>query len=474
MKIVRASELARLEKQAEAEGASEEAFMEVAATAVAEEVALFQEERQLEHTATLLIGKGNNGADAYLAGVHLLEWGFSVQAITICSLEEASPLHQKQATHFLEAGGQIFALEEGKELQGILVDGLLGAGFKGEIRSPLKEWIQKINEARLPLVSVDIPSGVNGDTGEVSTAIIADVTVCLGLAKEGLFLEEGGNCAGHIIVRDFGLPAKQVEQAESTFTLWDGVFPELPRIKRNRHKYEAGYVVGLSGSSQFVGAPKLSGMAALSSGAGIVRIFHEGTIEPYPAELIFTSFDKESWEQELRRARAVFVGPGSGLIEKKLIESVQVPCVLDADALQPGVNFPKGSILTPHRGEALRLLEKDYLNDRALWEHCQQFVDEKECVFLLKGAPNVLFVKGKKPLVIARGDPGMATAGSGDVLTGVIASFLAQGMEREEAALLGVLVHALAGEAVAREKGSYGLVAHDLIDAIPYVLKEHT
>jgi hydroxyethylthiazole kinase-like uncharacterized protein yjeF len=246
---------------------------------------------------------------------------------------------------------------------------------------------------------------------------------------------------------------------------------KLPPIVKNRHKYEAGYVVGLSGSDLFRGAPQLSGLAALRAGAGIVRVFHLDDIGSYPMELICQKWDENSWKKELKRADALFLGPGLRVFPISLSE-IEIPSVVDADLLQPNVSFPKKAILTPHRGEMLRLLGRQkFSNDEEMISLCQQFASSKKIVLVLKGFPTIVFTAEKKPLVIARGDPGMATAGSGDVLTGILAALLAQKMSCYEAAILGVYLHALAGERAAQDKTSYSLIASDLIDYLPQAFR---
>ncbi len=248
----------------------------------------------------------------------------------------------------------------------------------------------------------------------------------------------------------------------------------LPKIVWNRHKYQAGYVVGFGGSRAFAGAPQLTGWAALKAGAGIVRLFHPEEIAPQVLELIYTPWNEKEWEGALGKAQAAFVGPGLGRSKKtegwlkKYLTRIECPCVVDADALLPDLNFPKGAVLTPHRGEMLRLLGLKALPpDEDLFAEVLRFCERKNVIVVLKGAPTHLFAPRKKPLVIARGDPGMAKAGTGDVLTGIIAALLAQGSAPYEGALLGVTLHAIAGEIAAAERTSYCVMARDLIEFLP-------
>jgi hydroxyethylthiazole kinase-like uncharacterized protein yjeF len=239
----------------------------------------------------------------------------------------------------------------------------------------------------------------------------------------------------------------------------------LPPLVKDRHKYQAGYVLGYAGSSRFPGSAKLAGLGALRAGAGIVRIYSPQGIGEVPYELIALLWNKKEWEQELKRAHAVFIGPGLGSCKR--LPRIDLPCVLDADALQAHFEFPKKAILTPHRGEALRLLQLDIAPpDEDLFSLCKNFSAKRDVILLLKGSPTRIF-QGKKMALVPFGDPGMATAGSGDVLTGIIASFLAQGLDPFDAAMLGASIHGMAGEAAARERGSRGMIASDLLDFLP-------
>jgi NAD(P)H-hydrate epimerase len=226
---------------------------------------------------------------------------------------------------------------------------------------------------------------------------------------------------------------------------------------------------------------KLTGLAALHTGAGIVKIFSLEDVGETADELICQVWEEESWQEANGKAQAVFVGPGMGReAEAKLwlqthLKGISKPCVLDADALYflPEVKgWPKQAILTPHRGEMVRLLQMKEMGDEEVFlSTCQQFVEKHRVIVVLKGAPTFILAPGELPAIVPRGDPGMATAGSGDVLTGIIAALLAQGKPLYEAAVLGVALHALSGEAAARAKTSHGYTASDLIESLPQALK---
>lgn len=493
MKVVTASEMARIESASYKEGAVEEEFMNTAGSEVAGVVQHFIAKHHLEPHILILCGKGNNAGDAYVAATLLLSGGFKVEAYALFSMEECSRLCQLQAKRFLNQGGIIHCIASAEEIDfskgELVVDGLLGTGFKGPLMGILRSTIEKANQSQLPIIAIDIPSGVNGTTGEVDCAIYAQETVFLGLAKSGCFLPSAWEHVGRLHVRNFGLKEQYVREAKEEFHLLeeDEIKLALPPIKRTRHKYEAGYVVGLGGSLGMPGAPILTALAALKSGAGIVRLLHpqgmEAELSGAPYEVIREGYvGTASILEAMERAAALFIGPGIG-IEKKtgqllktVLERIEKPCVIDAEALtliaELDIAIPKDAVLTPHVGECRRLLKiakEDNFSE--LLQKCQLYVEEKEVTLVLKGSPTFIFQKGLSPFISPLGSPGMATAGSGDVLTGMIAAFLAQGKMPLQAAILGVYIHGMAGEYAAEEKTSYSMVASDIIASLPNVFK---
>lgn len=469
LKVVTSHEMARIEKEAIARGFNEERFMQEAGRKVAEVASAFIKKENLPKKVLLLVGKGNNGGDAFAAGICLLEEGFHVRAFQLYS--DGSPKNAIFADRFRKKGGQIASQLIFDE--GLILDGLLGTGFKGKLEKTVAATIAAANASGLPILAIDIPSGLDGSTGLVTTsAIVARETVALGLPKMGFFLQDGWNHVGKLRVVDFGLPKEIVAGAEAVAYLPKQV--QLPKIVRSRHKYQAGYVVGFGGSQALAGAAKLSALAALKSGAGIVRLFHPEPIGPAPFELICNAWHVKAWKEATAKAQSVFIGPGLGRSKKtrawlkKHLKSIKQHCVLDADALLPHLDFPKSAILTPHRSEVLQLLGlKIAPVEENLFVQIARFCDRKNVLLILKGAPTFIFAPKTAPIIVPRGDPGMATAGAGDVLTGIVAGLMAQGCSAYEGAVLGVTLHAIAGEIAAREKTSYCLIASDLIHFMP-------
>jgi len=417
-KIVSAEEMRRIEKAA---GRDPAKFMDKAAQGIAHITQEFIQQLNLPKKIVLLTGKGNNAGDAYTAGALLLKKGFSVLAISSFPLKECSPLCRERHDRFIKSGGKVADLSHSDtEGYGVILDGLVGTGFKGKASGNLAKAIEWANKSDLPILALDIPSGLNGTTGEVgSIAIDAVGTIYLGLPKIGFFIGKGWDYVGDLAGVDFGLPEKFMKEAKEEALLLDPASLHLPLVRRSRHKYEAGYVLAIAGSPQMAGAAALATAGVLRGGAGIVRLFSipETPSDQLLAEVIHEEYDLKKIQAESKRAAAYLVGPGLGrtpaieTLLKQLLPTLRLPTVLDADALyflakNPSWKIPNHSILTPHHGEMEKLLKK-----KPTLKACQAFVEKHKTTLVLKGAPSIIFHPGKKPLVIAHGDPGMATAG---------------------------------------------------------------
>lgn len=486
-KVVSAKSMIKIEGLAYAQGYKESDFMERAGASIACEIEKYILEQNLKKIATLLVGKGNNGGDTYVAGLKLLEKGFQVRAFHLYSLEQCGPLCRQHKENFEKAGGRIDFVQEGREVlfgaEGIIVDGLVGTGFKGKAEGALVDIICKANQSKLPIIAIDIPSGVSGDTGEVgSVAIQATATIYLELPKLGFFLGKGWNHVGKLIRGEFGLPPALVDQVPPDAFLIEEV-EDLPILERARHKYEAGYVVTVGGSYSMSGAPILASYAALKSGAGVVRWFYPPELEylvaTAPWEVIKQPYENDlTCFKELDRAKALILGPGMGREKqegkkiKNLLAECRIPCVIDADALyflskHPFWKLPEKSLLTPHLGELKRLLEACAIQEGSFLFQCQTLAEKKKVSLLVKGGPNFLFSPHEVPYILPFGNPGMATAGSGDVLSGVLAALLAQGLSVREAATLGCYLHGKAGDIAAKHYTPYSMTASDILKALP-------
>lgn len=492
MNVVSSHIMASIEKLAISEGESEEDFMEEAGSGVALLVHDYAESYNLDHHVILACGKGNNAGDAYVAGIHLIHLDYEVHAIQLAPIEHCSPLCQKNYDRFIREGGKILNPFEGFEpvqLNGIIIDGIFGTGFHGTVEEPYASLITILNNSKLPIISIDIPSGLDGTTGEVKgPAIVATETAFLELPKTGFFLQDGWNHIGRLRYVDFGLPQEFIDEEpkDMIMTTHDLVKPYLPPIVRNRHKYQAGYVVGLAGSPELPGAAILSSTAALQSGAGIVKLLYpegmQGLLVGTPAEIIKLSYQPSNEEavlEALNKAGATFIGPGLGItpqtiaLLKYVLPRLTKPCVIDADALtiiaSENIKIPANAILTPHLGEMKRLLHRKEDIPRTLdgLAICKAYAEKNNTTLVLKGGPSFIFHPGEYIIANPSGDPGMATAGSGDVLTGLLASLLAQGCTPHHAATLGVFLHGLAGEYAQEDLSSYCMMASDIMYRFP-------
>ncbi len=485
--------MARIESLAYQEGAKEEVFMENAGLGVAQKINSFCQDIRTENNILLLCAKGNNSGDAYVAGVHLLSWGYHVTAVQIVPLDDCSPLCRKNHDRFLSAGGLVRErlpdAESLTEQYDLIVDGMFGTGFKGEAKEPFHSIIKAANDSQLPIIAIDIPSGLDGETGEMKgLAIKAIETIYLGLPKQGFFLADGWNHVGHLEHAFFGLEEKYSEKADSFSKL---ITRELatelcPELVRNRHKYQAGYVIGVGGSPSMPGAALLASLSALKGGAGMMRLLHpkgiEAELSGSPYELIKLAYeegDSKMILENLNKAGATFFGPGIGRDERavKLCRSVlphiEKPCVIDADALsilaENEIDIPAKTLMTPHSGEMARLLGEPTPKsiDREFVDKCREFAERKKITLILKGGPSWIFHPGEPAYVNPTGNPGMATAGSGDVLTGLLVSLASQGLSLHQAAIFGVFIHGLAGEIAALKQTPYCMLASDIIEALP-------
>lgn len=485
--IVTPKEMKEIETAAFKSGISETELMQKAGKGIAEALIPFLNK---EKKLSVICGKGNNAGDGFVAAFHLLQKGILVEVLQLEKEEACSPLCQKMRKRFIEAGGKVFSPLETYAFQGAILDALFGTGFKGVVAEPYLSIIEKANASGLAIYSIDIPSGVSGETGSVeSSAIRANKTLFLENPKRGFFLKDGWNHVGELIKIPLDLQAFSKGCLENSFSLIEPLEMALclPPIVRNRHKYQTGSVVGVAGSSEMPGAAMIASLAAFRAGAGIVRLFHpegmESLLAAAPYELIRTPFsylDGKNVCEAMQKSRALFIGPGLGFSEEisqfffKILQECRVPTVIDADALKvvcdSCLKLPSETVLTPHLGEMAHLLgeEKRLTLDESLLARCQQFAKEREVTLVLKGAPTFIFSSdGKEIFCSTPGDPGMATAGSGDCLTGIIAALLSQGLKTHDAAKLGVYLHGVSGMLVRQKRGtSYGMMATDLISGL--------
>jgi NAD(P)H-hydrate epimerase len=368
---------------------------------------------------------------------------------------------------------------QGRELVGerpdVVIDAVLGTGLKGAPRDETSELIEQINGSGVPVVAVDIPTGVNASTGEVAGAAVnADLTVTMHGPKVGLAVAPGRFHAGEVAVADIGLEPAETEHRLVTAE----ILAEVPRRSARDNKYTAGHVLVVGGSRGMTGAAALAARAALRADVGYVTIAAPAESLPVLETLVLEAVKRplDDVFEAAARAKALAVGPGLGreketkALVHRLLAEVDVPAVVDADALfelEPG-EWPAPRVLTPHEGELARLLGRE---SKEIAAHrlasVQEAAEKFQAVVVLKGEDSLVAAPGRGVLVCALGPPSLSTAGTGDVLTGVTAAFLAKGMEPQRAAAAACAAQQLAAREASQR---YGLVASDVVEALPLAL----
>jgi hydroxyethylthiazole kinase-like uncharacterized protein yjeF len=450
-----------------------------------------------EGPVVVVCGKGNNGGDGYVAARHLREAGREVRVLAAAPVDELSGDAAANAKRLPGPAPEPFSAAA---LQGaaVAVDALLGTGFSGRPRGAVAEAIEALNVWPGPIVAVDVPSGVDASTGEVAgDAVRATATATFAAAKPGLWINPGKSHAGEVRVVDIGIPAGGPVSAPDVGVIRDAALLALvPRRRAGWTKFTSGHVLVAGGARGLTGAPCLAAEAAQRSGAGYVTacvprsletIFEVRLLEAMTRGLperdgAHTEDGVDAVLELATRGGAVVAGPGLGRTDeavgfvRRLVRDAQVAVVLDADGLNAyagdlgalvGRRAP--TILTPHEGELGRLLaiDSDQVRARRL-QHARAAARVAQAIVVLKG-DDTLVAEPRGAVAISPGaSPALATAGTGDVLSGVIAAVLARGVEPFAAACAGVRLHARAGVRAAAERGVDGVIARDVIDALPY------
>lgn len=467
--VVLPEKMVSLENAAFANGTDPAWCMEVVANHIASYIV-----RSGYKRVKILVGTGNNGGDGARLGALLLERQVDAELLFLAGT--GSELRERHLADFpgIKRPLAPFPAREGE----LIIDALFGTGFKGPLPSDIIALIDMINREKRTVYSIDIPSGLDGASGEPQpVAFFAKITFYCALPKEGFFLGRGFAYVGQLIHVPIGIDCT-IDAPWYLIGLSD-LHP--PPIDRLRYKFEAGVVSGCIASSAMAGAGILSAHAALRAGSGYVRLAFtkEGKSAESlaPLEAVKYACDKpEAVLAVLNDAHAAWIGPGlpeTGVgrtLVEAFLQEIAIPCVIDGGALfhlsqMKNYKLPKNAVLTPHRAEMHRLAP--LTGGRADSEICQSFVDKHKVTLVLKGAPTWIFHPNTPALISPFGDPGMATAGSGDVLTGVIAAQLAAGLTPREAAFFGAALHGISGYLAAQNLSSYSLMARDIIDYLP-------
>ena len=510
MIVVTAEEMRELDRLTiERYGVPSLVLMERAGEAIAQ--AIMQRFRPLAKRGVLIVcGKGNNGGDGFVVARLLKKKRIPCEVALLARQDELSKDAEHNLRSFIKLKGKVTEIPTGRLDQLIelmhrnrlLVDAILGTGMKNEVRAQLAEAIALLNASGLPIVAVDIPSGLDSDRGiPLGVAIQAEMTVALGFAKIGEVIYPGLDYVGDVAVADIGLDQRALTQVDPKTELLE---PQMirwlvPRRRADSHKGTYGHLMVVAGSRGKTGAAVLACRAAMRGGAGLVTlaaprslnaIFATALVEVMTEPLGDESRDEletlgdAQWTTLLERKNALLFGPGIGVSDatrnnlRWLLRNLELPWVIDADGLNnlalEGHRLPHAKsapILTPHPGEMARLIGKDTAAVNAdRIGVARAFAVEKCCYLVLKGARTVIATPSGKVFINPTGNPGMASAGMGDVLAGLLASLLGQGLSAEDAMKLGVFLHGFVGDQVAAN-GQIGLIASDIIEGLPAGLK---
>lgn len=464
-------------------------LMEAAGRAVAEAVAGLAPQGPVR----VVCGKGNNGGDGFVAARLLREMGFEVEALLLWPGEE---LRGDAAVNFERFGGEVDGdLVARLRGSGAVVDAIFGTGFEGVSRDPAAAAIRAINGCGAPVVACDIASGVDASSGEVAgEAVEADVTVSFHAAKLGHRIAPGKWHTGELRVARIGIPAGAPGEAAGG-EIEAGVLALAPRRGPRSTKFASGQVAIAGGSRGLTGAVRMASLAAIRAGAGYATV-----AVPADLELVFEIAQPEVMSVgcpggdgclapasrkavlgAFERAAAGVVGPGLGRdpgsleLAREVVTKIEAPLVLDADGLNAFAAHlgdlrirEAPTILTPHAGELGRLLECDAAEvDANRLGSAREAAEAAEAIVVLKGEDTIV-TDGSRVAVNAVSAPALATAGSGDVLSGLVAALLARGLEPFAAACAAVLAHARAGQEAAKRVGAAeSVIAGDVIEAVP-------
>lgn len=501
---------------------------------------------------TVVCGKGNNGGDGLVVARYLRLWGIPVNVLVLerkqretkkTSTKSKSIGSDNQSTITLEKVEFEFSTPEAntnlkilknlsidvevidslKEVNfdevdsesdsysldpeadslfqqtSLIVDAIFGTGLDREIEGLHRRVIESINRSGKPVISIDMPSGINSDTGQImGAAVRADVTVTFGYLKPGLLNFPGNTIKGDLSIVDIGLPELPEAIPDINLSTVEMIKEMLPMRPIDAHKGTFGQILTIAGSKEMMGAATLAGLSSLKTGAGLSYLALPDSIplNSMAPELICHSLPSSQtgslslkaydWiKEQLEKVNAIVLGPGLTTSEEtvelvcKLVSEINIPCVIDADGLnalsikKAGLNeSSRLFVLTPHPKELARLMElttSEIQADRV--GACLAAAKKYDCTVLLKGAMTVIANQDSEIFINPTGNPGMATAGAGDVLSGIIGGLLAQRVDPFQAAVTGAYLHGRAGDLLESEIGEAGIIAGDLARVVPLAIK---
>ncbi|MCX6174163.1 MAG: NAD(P)H-hydrate dehydratase [Ignavibacteriales bacterium] len=487
-------------------------LMENAARSLYQDILLNLSEKLENKNVGIVCGKGNNGGDGFAVARHFIINEYFVKIISLGAEEE---LKGDALTNFRiiknlineYPSSKLMIYESAKDLSqfddcSLIIDAMLGTGSRGELTEPYKEIVERINQSNAFKVAVDLPTGLDLENAYGEVVFNADLTVTLSNYKTGLFYGKGYVNCGSISRGTIGIGNEFYSKLIISDYLIEpeDAYYGLPAKKLDQHKYSAGKVFVIAGSGKLPGASFLTANAVLRSGAGSSVLAFPKSIKTLAQQMLDSAIvyayedsgqeilsDKnlKELDDKINWANVVAIGPGLGRDQSTIDAVIEIlkkhkskKFVIDADGIFALRNEEykklnlKGNVLTPHQKEfsdmigiSLDELEKNIL------KYGKIFSTENGCYLVLKGAPTIIFNPGGETFINSAGNPGLAKFGSGDVLTGMIAGFLAQSNEIEDALISAIYIHSLAADLLLEEKTEYGYTSEDLIDQIPHAIK---
>ena len=450
-------------------------------------------------------GKGNNGGDGFAVARHFSNAGFDVKVI---SLGMENDLSEDCKTNFnilqnlslQRENLKIKSYKSAKDINwlkdcNLIIDAILGSGFIGELKEPYSLIVKSLNKINAYKCAIDLPTGLNADTGYGEVIFNSDLTVTLGEFKKGLFIGKGYEFCGEVVLKEIGIGRDYFDNIDTDTYLIEpeDVYLSLPKRKKSVHKYSAGKVLSIAGSYKYPGAAALTSQSSLIAGAGASilaipestkKLIHkdllEVVVESYGTNTTksFNADGLKSIQQKIKWADVVAIGPGLSreedtvkAVRQFLLERKFKYAVIDADALfaldkifLEKIDL-KNCILTPHLGEFSRMIGvKSEIVERDILSYGKDFSIRHKCILVLKGAPTIIFNPDGEAFINTTGNSGMAKFGSGDVLTGIIAGLLSQNKNPEIAAITGVYLHSLSADLLLNDKPISNYLASDIMN----------
>ncbi|MDY6892289.1 MAG: NAD(P)H-hydrate dehydratase, partial [Chloroflexota bacterium] len=506
MRVSRVEEMRKLDLRATEEfGIAEETLMENAG--VSSYFVILNEFGVQGKRFIVFCGIGNNGGDGFVVARKIHSMGGEVKVFVLGDSNKLSGAAKVNYAIISRMAIELRDVTSIEEIRGMtyhcdaIIDAIFGTGLSREPSGIHREAIELINESKKRVFSLDIPSGVNGDTGEVmGTAVKSTCTISYGLPKIGNMLYPGFDLCGKLYVSHISFPPSLYDNDSIQLHLND--FIPLPPRDKSAHKGSYGRALFICGASNYLGAPYFAAISFLKAGGGLSYLATPGSISPFLAskgsEIVFIP-QKETLSGSLaleskdaiiefsNTVNIVILGPGLSLnqetqeLVRELVKEIEVPLLIDGDgitAIADHTDVVKSrrapTVLTPHSGEMARIVKTGGNEvDRNKINVLQTTARELNAIVVLKGAHSLIGYPDETVYINTSGNPGMATAGSGDALTGTIAAMYGLGLSVEEATRTGVFIHGLSGDLAAQEKGEDGLTAQDIVDYLPNALKHY-